>query len=279
MASFRFRGHRITYDIQGEGERQLVLIHGLLMNRRMYDRLGPAMAARGITVVTVDLLGHGRSERPADLRAHSMTAYADLVAELIEELGLNRPVVGGTSLGANVALELGHRHPEAARGLFIEMPVLDNAMLAVAVIFVPVMFVLRFGAPVLRLASRVANRIPRSNFFLDIALDWVRQEPEPSLAVLQGLMFGRIAPTREERQRIEVPALVIGHPADPLHPFSDADMLVEELPKARLVDANSILEWRISPGRLDDELASFVEDVYAQEPDVEELGGARAANA
>ena len=56
---------------------------------------------------------------------------------------------------------------------------------------------------------------------------------------------------------IEQPALVIGHPADPLHPFSDSGMLAEELPNARLVEANSILEWRLSPERLDDELAGL----------------------
>ena len=58
---------------------------------------------------------------------------------------------------------------------------------------------------------------------------------------------------------------MIGHPADPLHPFSDADMLVEEMPDARLVDANSILEWRVTPERLNDELAGFLDEVYAED--------------
>ena len=62
--SFRYAGHRIAYDVYGEGDRVLVLVHGLLMNRRMYERLGPELAARGNRVVAVDLLGHGRSDRP-----------------------------------------------------------------------------------------------------------------------------------------------------------------------------------------------------------------------
>ena len=40
------------------------------------------------------------------------------------------------------------------------------------------------------------------------------------------------------------PTLVIGHRRDPIHPFSDSDMLVRELPNARLVEASSILELR-----------------------------------
>jgi pimeloyl-ACP methyl ester carboxylesterase len=274
--SFRHHGHSIAYDVYGEGDRTLILVHGLLMNQRMFDRLAPEMASRRYRVVTVDLLGHGRSDRPTDRRLYSMTAFADQVVALGDHLELDRPVVGGTSLGANVSIELGARHPDAARGLVIEMPVLENALLFVAAAFTPVLVMLRFGSPILRWLSAFANRVPRSNYLLDIGLDWIRQDPDPSRAVLEGLFFGRVAPPREERQTISVPAMVIGHPADPLHPFSDADMLVEEIPGARLVDASSILEWRLNPGRLNDELTDFLDEVYsAPEP----LRQARAATA
>ena len=273
MDDFRWRGHRIHYDVHGSGERTLILIHGLLMNGRMYDALAPEIASRGYQVITVDLLGHGDSARPNDVRAYSMTIYADLVADLIEYLELDRPVVGGTSLGANVTLELAHRHPDSARALLIEMPVLEHALTAVGLIFLPVMVTLQLGAPVLRFVAAAARRIPRSTYLVDIALDWIRQEPDPSLAVLRGLMFGEIGPTRRERREIHHPALVIGHHNDPLHPFSDSGMLVEEMPGARLVEATSILEWRLNPGRLNDELARFLDDAYA-EPGAEpgELG-------
>jgi pimeloyl-ACP methyl ester carboxylesterase len=261
---FRFRGQRVEYDVHGEGDRTLVLIHGLLMNRRMYDSLAPEIASRGYRVVTVDLVGHGASDRPDDVRGHSMTIYSDVVAELVEHLDLDRPVVGGTSLGANVTLELAYRHPESARALLIEMPVLEHSLTAVGMIFLPVMVGLQLGRPVLRFVSAVTQRIPRSNYLVDIGLDWVRQAPEPSLAVLRGLMFGEIGPTRTQRREINHPALVIGHHNDPLHPFSDSGMVVEEMPGARLVEATSILEWRLNPGRLNEELARFLDEAYAE---------------
>jgi hypothetical protein len=40
-------------------------------------------------------------------------------------------------------------------------------------------------------------------------------------------------------------------------------MLADELPNARLIEANSILEWRLSPERLDGELARFLDEVWA----------------
>jgi pimeloyl-ACP methyl ester carboxylesterase len=272
--SFIYEGRRIAFADYGEGDQVLVLAHGLLMNRHMYDHLAPELAGRGFRVITVDLLGHGGSDKPFDKRAYSMPAFGDQLAALIDHLELDRPIVGGTSLGANAALELAVLHPKAARGLFIEMPVLDNALLAAGLIFLPILITLRVGKPVLRAVAAVTNRIPRSSYLVDLALDWTRRPPEASEAVLEGLLFGRTAPPHAERELIGLPALVIGHPADPLHPFIDSDMLVAEMPRARLVNAESIFEWRVNPGRLDGELAEFIAETYADQPTERAAGAA-----
>jgi pimeloyl-ACP methyl ester carboxylesterase len=262
MGEFHYEGHRISYDSYGEGERVLVLVHGLLMNRRMFERLGPALAREGNRVICVDLLGHGRSDRPEDLRLYSMPLFARQVVALLDHLGQDAAVVGGTSLGANVTLELAVRSPERVRGLFVEMPVLDNALPAMAGAFTPVLLGLRLARPAFEIASRLTSAIPRTNHLLDIGLDWVRQRPGPSGAVLEGLLLGETAPHREERCRIEQPALIVGHTRDPVHPFSDSGMLLEELPNGRLVEATSIFEWRITPKRLTAELAAFLDQVW-----------------
>ena len=272
MGQFDYEGHTVSYDEYGAGERVLVLTHGLLMSRRMYEGVGPEMAARGNRVICVDLLGHGRSDRPVDLQLYGMWNFADQVAALLDHLELSEAVIGGTSLGANVSLEMAARHPDRVRGLFMEMPVLDNALLVVALIFTPVMAALRFGTPGMRLLSGLTRRIPRTVSLVDLGLDWFRQEPEPSLAVLEGLLIGRTCPPHAERVGFEQPALVIGHRGDPLHPFSDSGMLVEEMPNARLVNASSILEWRLNPRRLNDELAGFLTEVW----DTPDPAGARA---
>ncbi len=262
MGELSYQGHRIGFDEYGDGERPIVLVHGLLMNRRMFERLGPALAERGNRVICVDLLGHGRSDQPNDLRLYSMPLFAEQVVALLDHLGLEQAVVGGTSLGANVALELAVRHPERVEGLFIEMPVLDNALAAVAAIFSPILLGLRVGRPLVEVSSRIASLVPRTNFLLDVGLDWARRRPGPSVAVLEGLLLGETAPPREQRVLIDQPALVVGHSLDPLHPFSDSGMLIEELSRARLVEASSILEWRTRPQRLNEELAQFLDEVW-----------------
>jgi pimeloyl-ACP methyl ester carboxylesterase len=232
----------------------------------MFDRMAPEMASRGYRVITIDTLGHGASDRPTDSRLYNMPAFGDQIAALIDHLELDRPVVGGTSLGANATLEFAHAHPGKARALVVEMPVLDNALLGAALAFTPVLLSLRFGQALLKPLSTVLRRVPRTTLLVDIGFDWLRQDPEPSCAVLEGILFHRTAPPHDERVRIAEPALVIGHPSDPLHPFSDAGMLVEEMANARLVDANSILEWRLRPSRLDRILDGFLREVYAPEP-------------
>jgi pimeloyl-ACP methyl ester carboxylesterase len=263
MAELSYQGHRIGFDEYGEGERPIVLVHGLLMNRHMFERLGPALAERGNRVICVDLLGHGRSDQPDDLRLYSMPLFAQQVLAVLDHLGLERAVVGGASLGANVALELAVRHPERVKGLFIEMPVLDNALAGVAAVFSPILLGLRMGRPLVELSSRIASLIPRTSFLIDIGLDWARRRPDPSVAVLEGLLLGETAPPREQRILIDQPALVVGHSRDPLHPFSDSGMLVEELSNACLIEASSIFEWRTRPGRLNEELAQFLDEVWA----------------
>jgi pimeloyl-ACP methyl ester carboxylesterase len=266
MPEFEFDNHRISYDEYGEGDRPLVLIHGLLMSRRMFDRLGPEMAELGNRVIAIDLLGHGRSDRPPEMSNYSMTFFARQVEALLDHLELDQAVVGGTSLGANTTLELAYLSPDRVRGMMVEMPVLDNALLAAAVIFTPIMIGLRFGEPLLRRLAAAARRVPRTNPLLDMGLDMVRQDPGPSSAVLEGLFLGSSAPHHQFRVQMKQPTLVIGHHADPLHPFSDSGMLAEELPNSRLIEASSILEWRLSPERLDAELAKFLEEAWQGKP-------------
>jgi pimeloyl-ACP methyl ester carboxylesterase len=262
---FSYDGHRLVYDVYGEGPRTVVLLPGLLLSRKMQDPLARELAGRGNRVISLDLLGHGESDRPRDMWRYSMPLFSLQVVALLDHLEVREAVVGGTSLGANVSLETAMRVPDRMRGLVIEMPVLDNGLLGCALAFTPLLVGLTFGAPVSRLIAAGAKRVPRGLHNLaDVGLDWLSQDPGPSAAVLQGIFFGRAAPPREERQTIKTKALVIGHTRDPVHPFSDSDMLVRELPNGRLVEASSIFELRLTPERLTGEIAGFIDDCWAR---------------
>jgi pimeloyl-ACP methyl ester carboxylesterase len=264
-----FVGHdRLEYTEYGSGDRWVVLVHGQLMPRRMHQPLARAIAAEGFHVVAVDLLGHGRSDRPLDPKEYSMTAYGEQVVLLLDHLGAEQAVVGGTSLGANVSLEVADLAPDRVRGLLLEMPVLDNALEAGLIAFGPLLFAARFLPFTVSAVRGLTRAVPRGlvPFWAGIVLDTLNQQPAPMAAVIHGLFFGRIAPPSRRRKRIAAPALVVGHPRDPIHPAADAAMLAEELPHARFVRARSILEWRFAPERLDHEAAEFALEVWEREP-------------
>jgi pimeloyl-ACP methyl ester carboxylesterase len=284
MSSFKFEGQRIAYTEFGGGPASVsaggvrgrpaksaprthtvILLHGLLLSQEMHRRLAEDLAARGNRVITIDLLGHGKSDRPRDMWRYSMAFYGEQVVALMDHLAIEQAVVMGTSLGANAALEVASRSPQRLRGMVIEMPVLDNGLLSSALTFTPLLVALTFGEPAMKLLSRLTRAVPRRLLphYGNVMLDLVRQEPGPGGALLQGLFFGRIAPHRSERRTFEVPTLVLGHRRDPVHPFTDAGMLAEELPNARLLEADSLLELRLHPERLTGEIADFLDDVWS----------------
>jgi pimeloyl-ACP methyl ester carboxylesterase len=244
--------------------RPVILLHGLLLSQEMHKPLAEALAAHGNHVITLDLLGHGRSDRPHDMWRYSMRHYGEEVVALMDHLDLDQAVVMGTSLGANAALEVAAGSPERLRGLVIEMPVLDNGLLASALAFTPLLVALTFGEPLMQLLSRAARTVPRRLLphYGNVMLDVVRQDPGPSGALLQGLFFGAVAPHRSERRGFRVPTLVLGHRRDPVHPFSDAGMLAQEMPGARLLEADSLVELRLRPQRLTGEIAAFLDEVW-----------------
>lgn len=263
MRSCTIRGRRIAYREYGGGPRVIVLTHGLLMDSRMYGKLAPLLAEAGHRVLTVDMLGHGESEQPHDMTQYSMPQFASDVIALLDHLDIAQAVIGGTSLGANVALEVAVAAPSRVRALVLEMPVLENALPAAAAAFVPLALALRVSGRLMNGVAWVARKVPRSHQLVDTMFDFLRRDPKASLAVLDGLIFGRVAPPIDARRALRHPTLVIGHPSDPIHPFSDADRIARELPNATLISAYSILEWRLSPKRLDASLLAFLADAWS----------------
>lgn len=263
VGSFRHGGNELVYESYGEGDRVFVYLHGLLMDSEMNRALARALAAEGHRVVLLDLLGHGRSDKPRRASAYRMDAYADEVVALLDHLDVREAVVGGVSLGADVALHVAVAAPDRVRGLVIEMPVLEWAVPAAALLFTPLLLLMHYASgPAGFVTSRVA-RLPRTpNGSINSVMQMLSAPPEVVKAVLHGILTGPVAPTEEQRRAITVPALVIAHTRDLIHPFSDAEALVEVLPNGRLEPARSMLELRLRPERLTRGITEFAAEAW-----------------
>src|SRR5215813_4062886 len=157
-----FAGYRLSYEVYGSGDRVLVWLHALLFDANLGRGLARRLAARGNRVVLLDLLGHGRSDKPRHAGPHRMDLYAEQVLCLVDELGVDQVVLGGVSLGTNVNLLTTVLAPERVRGLVLEMPVLESAAPAAALTFVPLLLEMHYARAALRLVTRVISRLPSS---------------------------------------------------------------------------------------------------------------------
>jgi pimeloyl-ACP methyl ester carboxylesterase len=255
--------YRLSYEVYGSGDRVLVWLHGLLLDANLSRSLARRLAAKGNRVVLLDLLGHGRSEKPRHAGAHRMDLYADQVLCLLDELGVDQVVLGGVSLGTNVSLLATVQAPERVRGLVLEMPVLEWAAPAAALVFAPLLLEVHYARAPLRLVSWVASRLPPLGLGpLDSFISAAASDPDEIAAVLHGVLLGPIAPTIDQRRAITAPALVLGHGIDLIHSFSDAKRLARQLPEARLIRTRTFAELWVRPARLTAEISEFLDRVW-----------------
>lgn len=268
-STFRCGGHELVYDDFGDpsSDRVLVYIHGLLLDSEINRGVARALSERGHRVVLVDLLGHGRSDKPTHAAEYRIDTYTEQVVALLDELGLPTAVLGGMSLGANVSLFTASRRPDRVSGLVLEMPVLEWAVPSAALLFAPMVLLVHYGRPLVARLSSLVARVPATPFgALNSFLHAASLPPESMAAVLHGILVGPVAPTIEERCAIEAPALILAHRNDLIHPFDDAVNLAGQLPNARLERARSPVELRLRPDRLTDVIATFLDEVWSGQP-------------
>lgn len=115
MAVFERDGRRIAYGDEGSGP-AVVLLHGLLMDRSLWDPQVDALRD-AFRVITVEAPGHGESDPAA--AGYGFDEYAADVWALLDSIGVERAVFGGQSMGGWTALRCALSRPDATRGLIL----------------------------------------------------------------------------------------------------------------------------------------------------------------
>lgn len=101
----------------------VLLLHGFTGRAADWANLAPALRRAGHRTVVVDLLGHGRSEAPAEPGQYAVDRQAAALATLLRDVvGPGPADVVGYSMGARIALCLALDHPGAVRRLVLESP-------------------------------------------------------------------------------------------------------------------------------------------------------------
>ncbi len=229
------QNNRLKFDDNGFGL-PVVLIHGFPLNRQMWRPQVTALVNAGCRVICPDLPGFGES---APLVGNaSMSAYADAVIGMLDELGVERAVIGGMSMGGYVLLNLAERYPERLLGtmfLVTRAAADDEAgkekrtMLAREVASGNRMIVPDTFAQVL-FAPDTPLEMPK---MVSAARRWM--ETTPAEGVVGGLLAMRDRDDYLDRlSGLNVPALVVGAEKDLAVPLEHAQVMADLLPDAEL---------------------------------------------
>ena len=108
-----YKNASIFYTDTGKGT-TIVLLHGFLENASMWNEIASELSKRN-RVVTIDLLGHGRSDCLGYV--HSMELFAEALEAVLKQLRIRRCILVGHSLGGYVALSFAERNPQKVKGL------------------------------------------------------------------------------------------------------------------------------------------------------------------
>lgn len=120
MSLLQVDGIRYEVRLGGSGQ-PLLLLHGFTGRGAAWAPHLPALR-RVSTTIQVDLLGHGRSDAPADPARHAAARQAADLAEILRRVAGRPADVMGYSFGARVALALAIAQPSAVRRLVLESP-------------------------------------------------------------------------------------------------------------------------------------------------------------
>jgi pimeloyl-ACP methyl ester carboxylesterase len=190
----------------------VLLIHGLSVSSRPFLPLLRALAPR-YPVHALDLPGFGASQAPRHIL--SVEQLADAVARWMIAVDIERAVVAGHSMGAQVAVELARRHPDLALAVVLISPTGDPAARGIW--------------PWLRRLARDAVREP-VRLSLTVARDYLDAGLRRSFGTLR--LMNR-HPMPAHLSELAQPALLIVGDRDPVVPKDWAREVLERLPNGR----------------------------------------------
>jgi pimeloyl-ACP methyl ester carboxylesterase len=263
----------VSLEVEDRGRGvPVLLLHGLTATHRYVVMGSTALERSGHRVISYDARGHGDSSPAPRPEAYQ---YEDLVRDalgILDELGIERAVLAGASMGAHTLLRLALVAPERAAGLVVITPAYepekndDPERLARWDALAEGLrsggvegFVEAYGEPDVPEAWReTVIKVIRQRLAL-------HKHPEAVADALQTVPRSRPFASLEELSAISVPSAVVASAdeADPGHPQEVGEAFAEAIPGAKLVrdePGNSPIAWQGSQlSRIIAEVASQAE--------------------
>jgi pimeloyl-ACP methyl ester carboxylesterase len=253
-------------EAEGEGT-PVVLCHGITATRRYVLHGSRALARAGHRVIVFDARGHGESEAAPVGEDYGYPQLIDDVERVVDaELGPERFLLGGHSMGAHTAVGYALRHPERVVGLAVIGPTFLGEIRPESLGYWDGLAAALEADGIDGFVAYIGEKQGIDAGWRDSVLRFtrermLRQGDLGALAeALRQVPRSRPFDSLEELSDLDVPALVVASndDADPGHPYVAAAAYAEALPRAQLVsegEGESPLAWQ--GGKLSRALAAF----------------------
>src|SRR5262245_16649557 len=118
MTEVNVNGLKINYRDTGGDNPPIVLVHGFTGNVRNWALTVPSLRDR-YRCVSIDLPGHGLSDKPKDSSAYELPRMAEVAWSAIEALGIQNPILMGHSMGGMISQLVALDHADGLRALIL----------------------------------------------------------------------------------------------------------------------------------------------------------------
>jgi 3-oxoadipate enol-lactonase len=226
----------LRYELSGEGDMPLLLIHELGGSLEFWDPVLPAFQ-KDFRVLRYDMRGFGMSEKVKTLRLDDMLGD---MAGLLDTVGMTEPChVIGPALGGGLALAFAGTYPSRVRRLVVSSPATGAPAERRAQSLERAALVEREGmraAMEQSLNRSYPERFRGSPRFKQFQRRWLTNDPEGFAAIGRMLTEMDLTPLYG---RIACPALVIGCVYDGIRPPSEVEPIARQIPGATYIEAES----------------------------------------
>ena len=259
--------HILHYYVRGQGP-DVLMIHGWASSLRMWERPLHVLAAAGYRAWALDLPGHGQSPSPPFERWYTIPNLTFVVQAFVRQVGLQRAVIVGHSMGGAIALELADECPQLVRSLVLAAPVVSGRI----GFALHVLFDSPLGNRLLRLSQR-HNALARLGELSTFGLSWLggglgaalrrdaedlaRTSPQATIGCLNAVIGFDFT---DRLAAIRVPTLVVVGMQDVTLPPSEAMLAAAGIPGARLVKMQGVAHHPMDerPEEFDRSLLKFL---------------------
>jgi len=218
----------------------------------------------GFCLLAMDFRGHGKTTPLGDVKKIGFDPFADDLLSLMDHLSIAKAIIGGTSMGAGVALNFAIRFPDRVLGLVLQRPAwLDQPNPENVAIFGLIAELLKKHGP-----ADGLQRFKQTSLYAAVAAissdsansllaQFIHPRALETVAKLE--CIPQDAPNRDRTQwrSLTIPALILANRSDPIHPFEYGKALAQEIPGAQF---RELTPKSINLGQYTQEVRSFISD-------------------